>query len=169
MILFLKLHRRFLIDKLQIFIRKKGIKSYKKTAKADFELSLVWQNGNHPKTSVIGFRKSINGLFELERKCKKYFHCLIITILSRLHANNWNVLCKLLRVVLTKRWKQDCTITNEWVNIYGSVKVCFTPYLQLIVCTFNHEFKESMCRYFWERPRVVCCASLMLKYFSNIY
>jgi len=34
--LFLKLHRRFLIDNLQIFIRKKGIKSYK-TAEADFE------------------------------------------------------------------------------------------------------------------------------------
>ena len=93
----------FLIDNLQIFIRKKGIKSYK-TAEADFELSLVWQNGDHTKTSVIGFRKAINGLFELERKCKKYFCCLIITILSRLHAkNHWNVLWKLSRVVLTKR------------------------------------------------------------------
>ena len=100
--LFLKLHRRFLIDNLQIFIRKKGIKSYK-TAEADFELSLVWRNGDHTKTSVIGFRKAINGLFELERKCKKYFRCLIITILSRLHAKNWNVLRKLSRVVLTKR------------------------------------------------------------------
>ena len=161
--LFMKLHHCFLIDSLQIFIQKKGIKKLQ-NSRSRFWIKSSMVKWHHTKTSIIGFRKAINGLFELERKCKKYFRCLIITILSRLHAKNWNVLRKLSRVVLTKRWKQDSTITNEWVKILTLVKVCFTSYLQLIVGTqpWIHRINVQV---FWERPRL----GLTCRYFGNTH